>query len=377
MPKTTSQSGSNSGSVKTRSIILAAGLLLLLSFSANAQSRAEKKLYGKTIGNFSVKAADKFLKKYPNSVYAPKVIHMKDSVLLAAYLEANTTKISPEQALALAGDALTAIGWKKDGVDRVLALDANLSLRVLSQDGTLVETRQIPAYTMSEQAPELSLAVPMEEVSPLGGGQRYIHFGYRNGNSEYVEALYLPEEDHVFQALFYGTPMADGRIEGQCPEMLEGTVPPAEVAWLVGRFRENPALVPLSKPDLLTDESIRWWLGKNPKADAAKKLSFGRLDPESSIALACKAAKKEKGKGVSAASFDIRGYTVVCLVSQKDGSCTLAWCEPVCQNKKTDRYIRSIYFENDGTTLDVVYYKGKTTFKNKISVLSQTISHLK
>lgn len=50
---------------------------------------------------------------------------------------------------------------------------------------------------------------------------------------------------------------------------------------------------------------------------------------------------------------------------------------PVCKDKKTDRYIRSIYFENDGTTLDVVYYKARTTFKNKISLNGQTISHLK
>ena len=39
--------------------------------------------------------------------------------------------------------------------------------------------------------------------------------------------------------------------------------------------------------------------------------------------------------------------------------------------------IRSYYFENDGTTLDVVYYKGRTTFKNKISLTSQAIRHLK
>jgi hypothetical protein len=159
--------------------------------------------------------------------------------------------------------------------------------------------------------------------------------------------------------------------------MLEGTIPPAEVAWIVNRFRENPDLVQLSKADLLTDESIRWWLGRNPKADTASKLTFGRLDPESSIAQACKAAKKEKGKNVSVALFDIRGYTVICSVSHKDGEYTLVWCEPVCKDRKTDRYIRSLYLENDGITLDVVYYKARTTFKNKISLNTQAITHLK
>jgi hypothetical protein len=363
--------------MKTLRLILAAGLLLLVSLEGGAQSKAEKKMYGKTVENFSVKSADKFLKKYPKSVYAPRITQMKDSLLLAEYLEANTTQITPEEALGIAGgEALCALGWKKDGVERVLALDPDLTLRVLSPDGALVEKRSLPVYTMEEGAPQIQLTIPMEMIAPLGGSQNFIHFGYRNGDREYVEALYLPAEDNIYQALFYGNPLGGGRIEGQSPEMLEGTIPPAEVAWIVNRFKENPDLVPLSKADLLTDESIHWWLGKNPKADTASRLTFGRLDPESSMALACKAAKKEKGKNVSVAQFDIRGYTVICSVSRA-GEYALVWCEPVCKNKKTDRYIRSIYFENDGITLDVIYYKGKTTFKNKISLNNQTISHLK
>ena len=364
--------------MKALKLILAAGLLLLVSLEGSAQSKAEKKLYGKTVESFSVKSADKFLKKYPKSIYAPRIIQMKDSLLLAEYLEANTTKITPEEALGIAGgEALSALGWKKDGVERVLALDPDLTLRVLSPDGTLVEKRTLPVYTMEEGTPQICLTLPMEMISPLGGSRSYIHFGYRNGDREYVEALYLPAEDHIFQALFYGKPLGEGRIEGQCPEMLEGTIPPAEVAWLTSRFKENSALIPLSKADLLTDESIRWWLAKNPKADTASKLTFGRLDPESSMAQACKAAKKERGKNVSVAHFDIRGYTVVCSVSHKGGEYTLVWCEPACKDKKTDRYIRSLYFENDGITIDVVYYKARTTFKNKISLNTQSISHLK
>lgn len=364
--------------MKKLSMLLATGLLLLLSLDGSAQSKAEKKLYGKTVEKFSVASADKFLKKYPKSVYAPRITQMKDSLLLAEYLEANTTKITPEQALGIAGgEALSALGWKKDGVERVLALDPGLTLRVLSEDGTLVEKRSLPVYTMEEGEPRIELTLPMEMISPLGGSRSYIHFGYRNGNREYVEALYLPADDNIFQALFYGNPLEGGRIEGQCPEMLEGTIPPAEVAWLVGRFKENPALVPLSKANLLTDESIRWWLGKNPKADTASKLTFGRLDPESSIAQACKAARKEKGKNVSVAHFAIRGYTVICSVSHKGGEYTLIWCEPAGADSKGGRQIRSLYFENDGLTLDVVYYRARTTFKNKISLNTQSISHLK
>lgn len=356
-------------------LLLWAGLFLL-PLHAEAQSRAETSLYGKTVKKFSVKSADKFLKKYPNSVYAPKVQHMKDSVLLVEFLDKNQSKLTQEQARGVAGDALDAVGWKKDGVEHVLALDKDFSLRVLTPDGTLEEMRSIPVYTMEETPPQPQLVGPLELIEPLGGHRYYLHFAYRGGETEYVEVLYLPAEDLAQQALFYGTPLPEGRIEGQSPEMMEGLMPSAEVAWLVGRLRENPALVPVAKADLLTDSAICWWLEKNPKArTTASRLSFGKLDPESSLVEACKKARKEKGKSYSVAQFDLRGYTVICAV--KGGEYSLIWAEPVCQNKKTDAYIRSLYFENDGTTLDVVYYKGKTTFKNKISLASQGVWHLK
>ncbi len=112
--------------------------------------------------------------------------------MMAEYMAANVSTISPDAAMAVAGNAVDAIGWKKDGVDHVLALDPDLTLRVLSPDGTLEDTREIPVYTMSSATP--SLVTPMEIISPFGGKRKYIHFAYRGGTDEYVEALYLPEE---------------------------------------------------------------------------------------------------------------------------------------------------------------------------------------
>ncbi len=382
--------------------------LLVISASAGAQSKGETSLYGKTLRKPSVKAAEKFLNKYPESVYAPRVLRLRDSLVYfgldpedasgvkafcGSYPDSpflplaqerirqhNTSRLSHDEALERAGNCLDAIGWRKDNVEHILALDGDLQLRVLSPDGDLQETRSISQYTLSDTPSSPALVLPMEILAPLGR-RPYVHFAYLNGDSEYVEVLYLPEEDLVHQALFYGTPQkpAEGarfRIEGQSPEAIEGLALTPEVAWLVGRFQENSALVPLSKADLLTDTSIQWWLQRNPKAETtATKLVFGQLDPESSLVAAYKKAKKEKGKNSSAALFDIRGYTVICTA--RGGEYNLIWCEPVCKNKKKDKYISTIYFENDGTTLDVCYYKGNTTFKLKISLPSQSLKHLK
>ena len=184
--------------------------------------------------------------------------------------------------------------------------------------------------------------------------------------------LYLPEEDILHQAMFYGNPVGKDqqRIEGQSPEMMEGLQLTPETAWLVGRLKDNPSLIPISKADYLTDAAIRWWLERNPGAGSkSARISFGRLDPESSIVQAYSKQAKEKGKNCNAALFDIRGYTVVCVRSRIDGEYSLAWCEPVNRSKR----LNTIYFETDGTTLVLFYYKGKTTFKYRLSTASHTL----
>lgn len=349
-------------------------LMTLAPICATAQTRGETRQFGKLAGNPSMKAVEKFLKKYPESVYAPKVLNIKDSLIRID----NTSLITREQALGLAGECLDAIGWKKDGREHILALDKDFTLRILSPDGTREAERIIPVYSMEDVPDPATITIPMEIITPLGN-RYYLHFAYLNGASEYVEVLYLPEEDILNQAIFYGNPLkpANGeayRIEGQSPESIEGLNPTAEVRWLLGRFGENPSLVPIAKADLLTDTAIKWWLERNPKAEtSATRLTFGRLDPESSIVAAYKKARKEKGKSFNAALFDIRGYTVICAADRRSGDYTLVWCEPVCKDTNMDKFLNNIYFEKDGNVLDLFYYKGRKTFKLRISMASQAV----
>lgn len=293
-------------------------------------------------------------------------------------MEHNTSRIVHEEAMQIAGKCLDAIGWKKDNVEHILALDEGLSLRMLSPDGDLELTRNIPVYSLSDSPGAPVLVKPLDIVTPLGL-RNYLSFGYLNGSAEYVEVLYLPEEDILNQVMFYGSPLkpAEGesfRIEGQSPEMMEGLTLTPETAWLVAGLEENSSLKQISKADLLTDSSIKWWLEKNPKAQtSASRLTFGQLDPEASIIDAYKKAPKEKDKGCSVAVFDIRGYTVIVAASKATGDYTLVWCEPACRDKRGAKYLSSIYFENDGTTLNLFYYKGKSILKIKISLPSQTI----
>lgn len=348
--------------------------------SAATQSKAETSLYTKTLAKPSVKAADKFLKKFPESVYAPVIRHLKDSLQTAEFQKKNVSQITKDEALQKAGECLDAVGWKKDGTEHILALTVlqgavaptELTLRILSPNGAPETAKTIPVYTLQDPQKPFRLALPLEVVSPLGPRRNYLHFAYYNGADEYVEVLYLPEEDILDQAMFYGNPVGKDQqhIEGQSPEMMEGLQLTAETAWLVGRLKDNPSLIPISKADYLTDAAIRWWLEKNPGAGSkSARISFGRLDPESSMVQAYGRAAKEKGKNCNAALFDIRGYTVICVRSRTDGEYSLAWCEPVNRSKR----LNTIYFETDGTTLVLFYYKGRTTIKYRLSTASHTL----
>jgi hypothetical protein len=397
-----------------------AAAMLLTVCALNAQTPAETKLYDKTMKKPSLKAYDKFLKKYPSSVYSVEIQTLKDSTLfaavdqedaaaveafaaahpdspIAAQVEAviarhNTSPLTREEALAalraLAPAAADAVGYRRANRDYALGLaaaDGALSLYrgVLGADGvwTLSDTPAPERYTLDSKLADCRLDGPVELVEINGKNLlsfNYINSSENNKNIEYVASLYDPSEGSFTHAMFYGRDMTDKdglKIEGQCPEALSTLATP-ENAWLLNRINADPRLVPIAKADALTDDSIAWWLEKNPNAETnASRLNFGALDEESSLVAGFKRARardKDSSKSFTAAMMDIRDYTVIVAYSKTYKNYILVWCEPVCKNKNRDKLLNNIYFEDDAN-LALFYYKGKTTFKNRINLASRTI----
>ena len=353
--------------------------LVLFAPAAMGQSKKETSLYNKTLNKLSIKSADKFLNKYPESVYAPEITRLKDSIIVSM----NTSQIGKDEALQKAGACLDAVGWMKDRKEHILALDKGLFLRILGADGALQETRSIPLYSITDGLSKTTLVKPLEIIN-VGHNHFYLYFSYLNegednSEKEYVEVLYSPDSDITNNAMFYGKalPVKEGeafRIEGQSPESIDGITLNAETFWLLERLKENPSLVPLSKADLLTDESIKWWKEKNPKAEtSASKLTFGTLDAESSLVEKYKKASKEKGKTWNAAMFVCRGWTVIVAGNKSTGGYVLVWAEP----SRGKSGLNNIYFENDGYTLDLVYYKANRMSKIKVSMANASVKRQK
>ncbi len=385
-----------------------------------AQTPAETKLYNKTLKKPSVKAYEKFLAKYPSSVYSLEILTLRDSTLFAAVdkedaeaVEAfaaahpdsplsgqvgdviarhNTSPLSKEEAMAavraLAPSAADAVGYRRANRDYALGLSAEggaltLYRCALGADGawTLADTRSLERYNLDGKLADCKLDGPVELVEI--DGKKFLSFNYINTSDnskgiEYVVSLFNPADDSVTHSMFYGRDMSakDGlKIEGQCPEALSSLVLP-ENAWLLNRINSDPRFEQISKANALTDDSIAWWLEKNPEAETrASRLNFGALDEESSLVAGFKAARsrdKDSSRSFTAALFDIRDYTVIVAYSKTYKNYILVWCEPVCKNKNRDKLLNTIYFEDD-TSLALFYYKGKTTFKNRINLANRSI----
>ena len=402
-----------------RLFTIAAAALLAMG-TLHAQAPAETKLYNKTLKKPSVKAYDKFLKKYPSSVYSIEIRTLKDSTLFAAVdqedaaaVEAfaaahpdspiadrvesviarhNTSPLTREEALAalraLAPSAADAVGYRRANRDYALGLaaaDGALALYrgSLGADGawTLADTPAPERYTLDSKLSDCRLDGPVELVEINGKNLlsfNYINSADNNKDIEYVASLYDPEDGSFTHAMFYGRDMSgkDGlKVEGQCPEALSTLATP-ENAWLLNSINSDPRLVPIAKADALTDDSIAWWLEKNPNAETnASRLNFGALDEESSLVAGFKVARsrdKDSSKSFTAAMMDIRDYTVIVAYSKTYKNYILVWCEPVCKDKNRDKLLNNIYFEDDAN-LALFYYKGRTTFKNRINLANRTI----
>ena len=108
--------------------MLAAALLLCAGLPASAQSKKETKLYEKTLQTRTAAAYNKFLKKFPSSVYAPEISAMRDTLLSISPISADEafdvlTGLLPElKREENRPQILKAIGYRDEGRDYVLGV---------------------------------------------------------------------------------------------------------------------------------------------------------------------------------------------------------------------------------------------------------------
>ena len=374
-----------------KKFLLAASLLLSAASALNAQTKAETKLYNKTVAKPSVAAFDKFLKKYPSSVYSAEIAARKDTLL-------NITPYSEEQAASILKDFLPAdcdylaIADRREAVDRIYGI-------CLSGEG--LDINQIRICTLEKGSSGWALSgsyeAPAADAEGMSSrrfadeakvvnikGIRYLFFNYlmedaRSRKQSYVAAYYAPQTDELGTASFTGDNILKAsdklsyKIYGRSNEKLLSGLNRPQMRLLVQSLGENPGLVVIPEDKYLTLAAIQWWNEHNPDAlTSATKLDFNIIQKESSLVSQYAKEKKKSSAKFGAALFDTDGYTVIVVYRKASDDYVLAWVEPECKNSMKDRLLNSISFD-DANTISMSYYHGNRTFKYRLNLASHNL----
>ncbi len=378
---------------------LAVSVLALLVGAASclAQTKAETKQYDKALAKPSVAAYDKFLKKYPSSVYADEIKARRDTLLhVSPYSEEQASAIV--RSLLPEGAEFKAIPLRSGGVDRIYAVC--IASDTLALDRVRIySAERIPG---KKNRPDLwkalgSYEVPSADAEGMSGrhfvdssysfrikGADWFGFSYLMSSADgsqqvYVEACYCPSSDAFDAVAFRGSNTLKAgsgelyRITGRIEKNLSGGESQPQQRLMVSRLEGNPSLDEVPERDYLTDAAIEWWVEHNPGAlTSANKLNFNILPSECSLVEGFAAAKGKVNSGkYRAALMDVRGYTVVVVYQKESADYVLAWAEPECRDKYRDRLLNSI--ELDGSTLVMSFYKGSSYFKYSLNLASKTL----
>ncbi|HIT47327.1 MAG TPA: hypothetical protein IAC35_05675 [Candidatus Cryptobacteroides merdipullorum] len=377
--------------MNTLKVLLCAALLMVSAAGVRSQTKAESRLYTRTTEKPSLEAFDKFLKRFPNSVYAAEISARKDTLLnISPYGEAEAEAI-------LAGFAPGALykvfPERKEAVDRIYGVciagsgleetRVRLYALVRGESGWALEYAYEPSVSafkpgwtkqfadsssVHEIAGSKCFRLNCLASSPDGREMNYVAFAWTPSGDSFISLAFTgknvlrPGEDMPYHI--------EGRIEDNM--MINADRP--EIRLLVAGINENPCLEQIPAEDYLTDAAIDWWLEQNPDAlGSATKLNFNILPENSSLVSRFEAARDKKSSArYSAALFDIRGYSVIVVRQKADGQYVLAWAEPECEDHYRDRLLNSIKFE-DANTLEMFYYHGNRHFDYRLNLSSKTV----
>ena len=370
-------------------LILILSLLVLPALPAVAQTKAETRQYGKTVAAGDLKSFDKFLKKYPNSVYAQDILARKDTLL-------NITPYSLSDAESIASPFIgenalfKAVPSRKEAVDRidVIAVKADslkvgeFRLMVLlkgSGDVWNLDSSYDRIVFDDEDISSVELVDSSFVANVSRAGCLFFNCLLSSADrthQDYLAVAWFPSKDIVSTELFSGKNIlgedeSGYRILGRM-EQADAATP--EKNLLRKMISENARLEKVSDADYFTDQAIDFWLENNPDAlTTATSIKASAIPEGSSLIDRYKAAKgKQSSSKYTAAMFDIRGYTTIVVYVKSSGDYILAWVEPECKDHNRDRLLNNIEFE-DANSLEMFYYQGRKYFKYHYNITSKTL----
>ena len=391
-----------------RTVLLLA-IFSLLFTPLFAQKKGETKLFKTTIAKGDTTSFNKFLAKYPNSVYAPTIQAKKDS-LIKSY---NTTIYSKEEAGRIFSENVAAAANKVYGIDFV-ALSARKNnkeyivgviapgkddpstLQIVRIDETAPGQWQesfsnnASRYMQDDNLKLFSMAsiddifngktTPQEVIID---GEKHICFyhlnytegtdersGWPNNTAELVANLVSLGDGTLFSSIYAGERNGN-EIEGSCADIAQvGIMATPQMNWLMRSFGKSTQLKPFDKEKELTKKAIQWWYDNNPQGST--RLNFGVLEENHPIVKRFLEDKYiESSKSNRATFFEIMGTTVICNYNKGTKQYLLLHCEKQPSDSQKEKNLNTLYFEKDNTIV-LYYYKGQQAIKERIDLNAKT-----
>lgn len=412
--------------LKNRSFGAAAAIIALTAAISAAsplaaQTKSETKLYKTVLAKKDLKNANKFLNKFPSSIYTPTVKRIKDSIVfhsldnndVTAYINfikqnpksafaaqangkielLNTSSISNPEAFSITvqcgipTESILAVkGVKNLNKEHIVAIlkpqNGNYTIVTLAQNNGTWEhatTLNEPVYTNDYQLNTLKLTP--ELYSATIDGMQHLFFAYTNtcltpdkrsnipnNNIEYVANLYSLSDNVVYNVLYSGKNIGDEIFGSTMDSAQGGMMATPQTTWLFKHLRANQNLKAFDKSLFLTQQTIEWWYENNPQNSGT--LQFGIIPEDSELVNRFKEYKEKENVGqYTVAMFDICHNTVVVVYNKADKKYSLALCQATPVNK-TDLELGSFYGEK-GNTLVLYFYKGKESIKKRLNLGSK------
>lgn len=390
---------------------------------ANAQTKGETKLYTTAIAKNDLKTANKFLAKYPQSIYAPKIQRLKDSIVfnslnaedVTAYMkfvqenpasffadaankkieELNTSSISDSQAMEGAIEAglpkekvLTAKGVKSLNKEHIIAIVAPengfYTIATLIKDNdkwSIASQIKEAVYTNDYALKNYEIYGNPQAVTINGTQHLYFCYtnsskeidkrsGIANNNCELAFNLYSLTDNSVYNILYSGK-TKEGLLYGSTMDSAQGgAMATPQQKYLMQQLRSTEIVKPYDKELFHTQEIIEWWYENNPQNSG--NLQFGGISETSELATLFNNSKNKEEVGIyTVAMFDICNNTVVIVYNKEDKRHSLAICQKL-PTKKDELELNSFYGEK-GNTLVLYYFKGKNSIKKRLNLGSKRL----
>lgn len=419
-----------------RRIILLTILFCGFATLVEAQTKAETKLYNTTKSKEDIKSINKFLAKFPNSVYANEITKLKDSItffklnkndvtaymnfvqecpnsyyLSAAYKEIerlNTSSISDAQSKEIAAayfggsapDKYIAKSVKYLNNENIVLVwenkgNGSYNIEVLTQNGnnwnksnSLTENK----YILDDNLKEFEFVESCKVVNI--SGEQYLQFSYTNrsnkvdnrskianNNVEYIVNIYSIKDNSVFCAMYSGLCDLEQAAQpfNQQGFAIYGKCNDTAGGGMYATDQMKHLIKEISNNSKLQPLDKERFLTQetiqwwyNNNPEGAKQLKFGAMEKENPIAIAFEQSTQKEKVGDKIVNFFDIFGTTVIVAYDRVDKTYALVWCEPVAVKKSDAELSNLYQEKQ-SVIALVYYKGNTVYKKRINLNSRAI----